>query len=99
MVLLSAIFSIHASPRISRESFVTNSGLVHRRSRRESIGAGPNKYLAKIASKMRKPDGLFIIEHRDLPGVLNAMDLRDLTGIGCSSGEKPSVASAVRGLP
>jgi len=47
-----------------------------------SIGAGPNKYLAKIASKMRKPDGLFVIEHRDLPGVLNALDLRDLTGIG-----------------
>ena len=47
-----------------------------------SIGAGPNKYLAKIASKMRKPDGLFVIEHHALPGVLHALDLRDLTGIG-----------------
>ena len=47
-----------------------------------SIGAGPNKYLAKIASKMRKPDGLFIIKHCDLPGVLHPLDLRDLTGIG-----------------
>jgi DNA polymerase-4 len=49
-----------------------------------SVGAGPNKYLAKIASKMRKPDGLFIIEHRDLPAVLHALELRDLTGIARS---------------
>jgi DNA polymerase-4 len=49
-----------------------------------SIGAGPNKYLAKMASKMRKPDGLFIIEGRDLPSVLHTLDLRDLTGIGRS---------------
>ena len=46
-----------------------------------SIGAGPNKYLAKIASKMRKPDGLFIIEQNALPGVLHSLKLRDLTGI------------------
>ena len=30
-----------------------------------SVGAGTNRYLAKMASKMRKPDGLFIIGHRD----------------------------------
>jgi DNA polymerase-4 len=35
-----------------------------------SVGAAPNKYLAKMASKMRKPDGLFIIENEDLPQVL-----------------------------
>jgi DNA polymerase-4 len=49
-----------------------------------SIGAGPNKYLAKIASKMRKPDGLFIIAQRDLPEILHALHLRDLTGIARS---------------
>ena len=49
-----------------------------------SIGAGPNKYLAKIASKMRKPDGLFIIEHHRLPVILHPLKLRDLTGIGGS---------------
>lgn len=46
-----------------------------------SIGAGPNKYLAKIAADMRKPDGLFLIRHGDLPGVLHPLALRDLTGI------------------
>lgn len=49
-----------------------------------SIGAAPNKYLAKIASKMRKPDGLFLIGSRDLPHILHPLALRDLTGIGRS---------------
>ena len=49
-----------------------------------SIGAAPNKYLAKIASKMRKPDGLFIIEQRQLPDILHPLQLRDFTGIGRS---------------
>ena len=49
-----------------------------------SIGAGPNKYLGKIASKMRKPDGLFIIEHHQLPYILHPLKLRDFTGIGSS---------------
>jgi DNA polymerase-4 len=51
---------------------------------RVSIGAGPNRYLAKIASKMRKPDGLFIIRPPELPGVLFELELRDFTGIGRS---------------
>lgn len=49
-----------------------------------SIGAGPNKYLAKIASKMRKPDGLLVIEHHQLPDILHPLELRELTGIGGS---------------
>lgn len=49
-----------------------------------SVGAAPNRYLAKLASKMRKPDGLFIIEHHDLPDVLHELELRDLTGIARS---------------
>ena len=53
-----------------------------------SIGAGPNKYLAKIASKMRKPDGLFIIEHHQLPDILHPLNLRDLTGIGSRTEER-----------
>lgn len=46
-----------------------------------SIGAAPNKFLAKVASKLRKPDGFFIIQHRDLPEVLHSMTLRDINGI------------------
>ncbi len=49
-----------------------------------SVGIAPNKYLAKLASKMRKPDGLFVIEHGDLPEVLHELGLRDLHGVARS---------------
>jgi DNA polymerase-4 len=47
-----------------------------------SIGLAPNKLLAKIASNMRKPDGLVVIEDGDLPEVLHPLALDDLPGIG-----------------
>ena len=47
-----------------------------------SIGIAPNGWLAKIASKMRKPDGFFIIQAADLPNVLYELALLDLHGVG-----------------
>ena len=47
-----------------------------------SIGLAPNKFLAKIAGDMQKPDGLTIIEPHDLPEVMFKLKLNDLTGIG-----------------
>jgi DNA polymerase-4 len=47
-----------------------------------SIGLGPNRYLAKIAGDMKKPDGFTVIRPCDLPGALYPLKLRDLTGIG-----------------
>lgn len=47
-----------------------------------SIGIAPNKYLAKIATDMQKPDGLTILQPHDLPEKLFTLTLRDLTGIG-----------------
>jgi DNA polymerase-4 len=47
-----------------------------------SLGAAPNKYLAKMASKMRKPNGMLIIRERDLPGILSELALKDMHGIG-----------------
>lgn len=49
-----------------------------------SIGIAPNKFLAKTASDMRKPDGLTVVEQADLPDALQALELRDLCGIGPS---------------
>lgn len=46
-----------------------------------SVGAAPNKYQAKMATKMGKPDGLFVISSHELPKVLHDLELRDLTGI------------------
>ena len=49
-----------------------------------SIGIAPNKFLAKTASDMNKPDGLTVIEEADLPHALHGLELRDLCGIGPS---------------
>lgn len=49
-----------------------------------SIGIGPNRFIAKTASDMGKPDGLTVIEQDALPGALAGLALRDLCGIGAS---------------
>lgn len=49
-----------------------------------SVGAAPNRYLAKIASAMGKPDGLFLLGGEELPEALHPLALRDLTGIARS---------------
>ncbi len=49
-----------------------------------SIGIAPNRFLAKTASDMRKPDGLTVLETGDLPHALHPLALRDLCGIGPS---------------
>lgn len=47
-----------------------------------SIGIAPNRYLAKVASDMQKPDGLVVINSEELPQRLFELKLRDFPGIG-----------------
>lgn len=47
-----------------------------------SIGLAPNRFLAKLASKMEKPNGLTCLDFEDLPHKLDPLELSDLTGIG-----------------
>lgn len=47
-----------------------------------SIGIAPNRFLAKTASNMQKPDGLTVITQEELPNCLYRLELRDLNGIG-----------------
>ncbi|TDJ01220.1 MAG: DNA polymerase [Candidatus Dadabacteria bacterium] len=47
-----------------------------------SIGLAPNRFIAKIASGMKKPDGFTVITKDDLPQILYPLSLRDLPGIG-----------------
>ncbi|MFZ4540459.1 MAG: Y-family DNA polymerase [Rickettsiales bacterium] len=47
-----------------------------------SIGIAPNRYLAKVARDMQKPDGLTFLNTSDLPHKLYSLELRDLPGIG-----------------
>jgi hypothetical protein len=47
-----------------------------------SVGLGPNRFLAKVAAEMHKPDGLTLLRLADLPHRLYSLALRDLPGIG-----------------
>lgn len=47
-----------------------------------SIGLGPNKLIAKIASDMQKPDGLTIIQENKTESFLEPLSIRKIPGIG-----------------
>ena len=47
-----------------------------------SVGLAPNKYLAKLASDMNKPDGLKIIRPEDIDSILPPLPITRLWGIG-----------------
>jgi len=49
---------------------------------RSSVGLATNRYLAKVASDMEKPDGLVALPLDLLPEALRQLTLRDLPGIG-----------------
>lgn len=53
-----------------------------------SIGIAPNRYLAKIASNMQKPDGLSVINPSELPNKLYSLNLKSLPGIGSKTEER-----------
>jgi DNA polymerase IV len=53
-----------------------------------SIGIAPNKFLAKIASDMDKPDGLTIIRKEEVPGFIETLPIQKVPGVGRKTGEQ-----------
>lgn len=47
-----------------------------------SVGIGPNKLIAKIASDFKKPDGLVLVEDYDAAAFLAPLPIRVIPGIG-----------------
>src|SRR5688500_13144331 len=47
-----------------------------------SAGVAPNKFLAKIASDWRKPDGIFVIRPHQIETFLVGLPVRKIPGVG-----------------
>jgi len=59
-----------------------------------SLGVGPNKLVAKIASDMRKPRGLVIVEPQEVRAFLDPLPVERLWGVG----ERMQEALAAMGI-
>jgi DNA polymerase-4 len=72
----------------------TKVAIVIRRQIREelnltaSAGVAPNKFLAKIASDWRKPDGLFVIQPAEVEDFLTPLPVGRIPGVGKVTEEK-----------
>ncbi|MER6990553.1 DNA polymerase IV [Saccharopolyspora hirsuta] len=64
-------FATQLRARVQREVGVT-----------ASIGAGPGKQLAKIASDLAKPDGMLVVPAEEQLELLSALPVRKMWGIG-----------------
>src|SRR3984885_9929163 len=53
-----------------------------------SVGVAPTKFLAKIASDWKKPDGLFVIQPEGIDSFLLPLPVGRLPGVGKVTGEK-----------
>jgi len=53
-----------------------------------SIGVGPNKLIAKIASDFQKPDGLTVVEEKDVKTFLDPLDIDKLLWVGKKTARK-----------
>lgn len=65
--------------RVIRREILEETGLT------ASAGVAPNKFLAKIASDWRKPDGLFVIKPHHVEVFLPPLDVRKLPGVGSAT--------------
>lgn len=78
---------VDVSDIVSGSDAVTLAETIQRRILREldlpcSIGIAPNKFLAKMASGMKKPMGIMILRRRDVPRVLWPLDVGEMHGVG-----------------
>lgn len=53
-----------------------------------SAGVAPNKFLAKVASEWRKPDGLFVIRPHEVAEFVKSLPVSKINGVGKVTTEK-----------
>jgi DNA polymerase IV (DinB-like DNA polymerase) len=76
---LSSLASFEAAIERSRQ---LKRQIVEREGLTCSIGLGPNKLIAKIASDRQKPDGLTVVLPGDVQAFLDPLKIRVIPGIG-----------------
>lgn len=69
-----------------------------------SAGVAPNKFLAKIASDWKKPDGLFVIRPEDVDDFVRELNVEKLFGVGqVTAGKLHALGAAtcgdIQGIP
>ncbi len=53
-----------------------------------TVGIGPNKTIAKLATEKAKPNGLKVVKPEEVEKFLNPLDIEELPGIGPKTAEK-----------
>jgi DNA polymerase-4 len=53
-----------------------------------SVGVAPNKFLAKLASDLDKPDGLVVVPTEDIAGFLAPLPVERMWGVGPKAAER-----------
>jgi DNA polymerase-4 len=71
-----------ALARLIKEEIRRDTGLI------ASAGVGPNKFVAKIASALGKPDGLRIVHTEETEGFLAPLPVSRMWGVGAVTGRK-----------
>lgn len=60
-----------------------------------SVGAAPNKFLAKVASDWNKPNGLFAVKPHQVEAFVNQLPVRKIPGIGPKTAERLAIQGIV----
>ncbi len=89
------IIDFHGTRKINSRSLIDIGMEIKQRMRDEvgnymrvNIGIAPNRFLAKTAAGLHKPDGLDYISHKNLIDVYKTMELEDITGIADGYGSR-----------
>jgi DNA polymerase IV len=72
--------SLHGPPEILARKI--KEAIRERTTLSSSVGIAPNRFLAKIASELNKPDGLTFLKEQDVPALLRSLPIGKLPGIG-----------------
>ncbi len=77
---ISSTYKFYGTPKATAEAI--KAKILQETQLTASIGIAPSKFVAKVASDLRKPDGLVIVEENQVKEFLAPLDLSRLWGVG-----------------